>query len=104
VNRSLGRHYGALIRSSRVARAAPWPRADIEVTSTRPVDKTDVEIDVTITVEIADAAGHLVGKCDGRCDILEAAVVLPIQPIRTTPNPDEFVEFAILVEVGSGVG
>jgi hypothetical protein len=58
---------------------------------------------VTITVEIAHAARDLVGKCDGRCDILEAAVVLPIQPIRTTSNPDEFVEFAILVEV-AGVG
>ena len=69
----------------------------------RTAYEADVEIEVTIAVEIAPRGGagfHVVRQADGSRHILEPAVVLAIEAIRTTAEPDELVEIPVVIEVG----
>ena len=72
----------------------------------RPVDEAEVEIDVTVGVEIAprgSAGFHVVGQANGGRDILEAAAILLIETIRTAAKADELVEISVVVDISPRV-
>ena len=69
--------------------------------------KADVEIDLTVAVEVAPGRGARldgVGKAGRGGHVLEAALILAIQAIRPAAKADELVEITVVVEVGPGVG
>src|SRR3954447_23375358 len=70
------------------------------------VDEPDVEVEVTVGVEIAprrSARFDVVSNADSFGDVLETAVILAIEPVGAAAESDEFVEVAVVVEVGPGI-